>query len=274
MERTGTQRGVHLFGFLTLSHAWTWAFWGLAAVSGESVWDWPGVAFFYVGGAGILLAGVVLTYVVGGRGALADLAGRAIDPRRVSARWWAVIFLFYPVVALVSAGLAAWIGGVAGPLNLAGAVERIADPAGLAVMVGFVLLVGPLPEEIGWRGYLQEHFQARGRSALAAALLVGGFWWTWHLPLLVLPGYFDAFGRSAPTALDLLLNILPAAVLYAWIYLETGRSVLAAILFHFMENFTSEFLGLAAAVRPYRLAILVLAVLFIVVRTGPRALRR
>ncbi len=141
-------------------------------------------------------------------------------------------------------------------------------------MIGFVLLIGPLAEEIGWRGFLQDHVQAQGRSALAGALVVGVLWWSWHLPLLVLPGYFDAFARDAPTALDLLLNILPASVLYAGVYLGTERSVLAVILFHFMENFTSEFPGLAEVVRPFRLGVLWLAVVVVVAWAGPRALRR
>ena len=68
----------------------------------------------------------------------------------------------------------------------------------------------PLPEEIGWRGYLLDRLQERW-NALTASLVLGLVCWTWHLPLFVLPGYFDAFGRAAPTPLDRLYGILQSA---------------------------------------------------------------
>lgn len=274
MDSEKTPRPIHLIAFLAFSHGWTWSLWAIAGTGGGSVWDWPSITFFYLGGAGVALGGVVLTRVVHGAVGLRDLGRRIIDPRPVPPRWWGVILLFYPLVAALSGVVAMQLGGVAAPLNLVNAWERLADPVGLMVMVGFVLLIGPLPEEIGWRAYLQEHLQARGAAALTAALLVGVVWWSWHLPLFHLPGYFDAFERTAPTRLDFLLNILPAAILYAWVYLGTNRSVLAVILFHFMENFTSEFLGLAEEVRPYRLGVLALAMIVVVAWNGPGTLRR
>ena len=48
-------------------------------------------------------------------------------------------------------------------------------------------------------------------NALTASLVLGLVCWTWHLPLFVLPGYFDAFGRAAPTPLDRLYGILQSA---------------------------------------------------------------
>jgi uncharacterized protein len=231
------------------------------------------VLFFYVGGAGVVLGGVIMTGVVGGGEGLRDLGRRIVDPRVVPARWWLVIALFYPLLAFAAAALAAVFGATTRPLDLAGAAARLADPAGLIAMIGFILLIGPLPEEIGWRGFLQDRLQLRW-SALAASLLIGLVWWVWHLPLFVLPGYFDAFGRVAPTPLEFLLNIMPAAVLYAWVYNSAGRSVLAVIAFHFMENFTSEFLGFAAEARPYRLVIACALAVLVIVWSGPRMLRR
>jgi membrane protease YdiL (CAAX protease family) len=261
-------RARHVVGFLALSHGWTWAFWGAAALRGGSVWEMPTTILLYVGGVGVLLAGIAMTHAVRGADGLRDLGRRTADPRRIGARWWAVILLLYPALTFAAAGIAMAAGVTGRPLDLAGAAARIADPAALLSTAAFILILGPLPEEIGWRGYLQDRLMARW-SALAASLLVGLAWWSWHLPLFVLPGYFDAFGRAAPTPLDFLYNIMPAAVLYAWVYLNTDRSVLAAILFHFMENFSSEMLGIAEAVRPVRLALIVALLILIVWRRGP-----
>jgi uncharacterized protein len=263
----------HVLGFLAFSHGWTWAFWALAASRGTSIWVWPAVAFFYIGGAGVVLGGVVMSRVVHGRLAWRDLARRIFDPRLARARWWVVILLLYPLLACAAALLALGFGATQQPLDLSGALARLTDPRGLLIMAGFILLIGPLPEEIGWRGYLQDRLQTRW-SALAAATLIGVLWWSWHLPLTVLPGYYDAFVREPITSLAMLVNIIPAAVLYAWVYNNTERSILAVIVLHFMENFTSEFLGFAAAARPYRLALMVALALVVVAWFGPRTLRR
>jgi membrane protease YdiL (CAAX protease family) len=261
-----------VLGFLALSHGWTWAFWGAGGLMGTSIWEFPATIFLYVGGAGVFLGGVVMSRVAYGPAGLRDLGRRIVDPRPIGGRWWAVILVFFPLLTLIAAGAALLLGASARPLDLEAAAARLANPAGLLAMMGFILLIGPLPEEIGWRGYLQDRLQTHW-SALAASLLVGVIWWSWHLPLFVLPGYFDAFGRANPTPLDFLYGILPSAVLYARVYVNTDRSVLAVILFHFMENFSGEFLGIAEEARPYRLALMVLLVVLVVWWWGPRTLR-
>ena len=41
-----------------------------------------------------------------------------------------------------------------------------------------------------------------------------------------------------------LLNLIPVAVVYGWLFAITGRSTLAAVLFHFMGNFVGELFAL------------------------------
>jgi uncharacterized protein len=267
------RRHSDILGFILFSHVWTWSFWTLAGISSESVWDVPGVILFVIGGAGVLVGGIVMSRTTYGPAGLRDLARRIVDPRPVSAGWWLVIVLLFPALVVASAGIARALGLTAAPLDLAGSIQRLADPMGLLGMILFILIIGPLPEEVGWRGYLLDRLQLRWK-ALAASLLIGLVWWSWHLPLFVLPGYFDAFGRSAPTPLDFLYGILPAAVLYTWVYNNTARSVLAVIVFHFMQNFASEFLGIAAEARPVLLALTWLLAIVVVVGWGPTTLRR
>jgi uncharacterized protein len=259
--------------FLAFSHGWTWGFWLLAGALGETVWEWPASLLFYVGGAGVFLGGWVMSGVVYGRGGVRELAVRVVDPRRVPGRWWAVVLLLFPLLT----GAAAIVGVVAGitlvPLDLRGAGARLLDPASFFAFVLFILVIGPLPEEIGWRGYLLDRLQLRW-NALVASLVLGLIWWSWHLPLFGLPGYFDAFGRASPTPWDFLWGILPAAVIYTWVYNNTDRSVLAVILLHFMHNFTGEFLGMDEAIRPVRLVLEWGAAVAAVAFWGPRSLRR
>jgi len=262
-----------VWGFLAFSHGWTWLFWGLASLWGTSIWHPPAVVFFAIGGAGVLLGGAVMTRVVSGAAGLRDLGRRIVDPTRIGGRWWVVILLFFPVLTLVAAAVARVLGVEGQPLDLPGAVARVSHPARLGAMMAFTLVIGPLPEEIGWRGYLLDQFQPRW-SALAASLAVGLLMWLWHLPLFRLPGYWAAFQAVPPTPVHLLLVILPAAVLYAWVYNNTGQSVLAAILLHFMGNFSGELLGISSRALSYRMALTLIVVALIVWWWGPRTLRR
>lgn len=269
-------------GFLAFSHGWTWLLWALAAGAGASVWEPPGLYFFVPGGAGVMIGGVVMTRVAYGAVGLRDLGRRMVDPRRATGRWWAVVLLFFPALTVVaaalaglgaSAGIDGFIGSGFRPLDLGSAAALLADPAGLLAMIGFLLVIGPLPEEVGWRGYLQDRLQARW-SALASSLAVGMAWWSWHLPLFLVPGFFDVFHIATPTPLGFLAGILPSAVLYAWIYNNTRRSVLAVIIFHFMQNFSGELLALSAEARVVQVLLLVVAAAGVVWGWGASTLAR
>lgn len=52
----------------------------------------------------------------------------------------------------------------------------------LPVIALQVALLGPISEELGWRGYAIDALQARW-SALVSSLVVGFFWSVWHWPL-------------------------------------------------------------------------------------------
>lgn len=266
------RRSTDLWGFLAFSHGWTWAFYAVAGLIGTTAWSYPAVVFFVVGGAGVLVGGVVMSRVVLGPDGLRDLGRRIVDPTRIGDGWWAVILLIYPAIALAAAGLALVLGATTEPLDLGAAAARLASPAALFGMMGFILIAGPLPEEIGWRGYLLDRLQLRW-SALAASVALAAVWWVWHLPLFVLPGYYDAFGSARPTPLDLLYGIVPAAILYTWVYNNTGRSVLAVIALHFMQNFTGEFLGVAEEARPIRFVLEAGLAVGVVLWWGPKTLR-
>jgi len=262
-----------ILGFLLFSHGWTWLFWGISGTIGPSVWEQPATTLFVIGGAGVFLGGIVMSRWTGGRNGLRDLGRRTVDPRRVTRSWWAVILLLYPALTALAAAFDTATDGATPALDLTGAADRLGDPLGLLAMAGFILVIGPLPEEIGWRGYLLDRLQLRWTS-LTASLLLGIIWWSWHLPLFVLPGYFEAFGRGTPSPVAFLFGIVPAAIVYTWVYNETDRSVFAVVVLHFMQNFTGEFLGLAEEARTVRSVLEVALAVAVVAWAGPATLRR
>lgn len=252
----------HLLGFLAFAYGWTWIFWFIGAKIGPSIWSPPAVYFFVLGGLGVPLGGIVMTRLVHGVNGLRDLFRRIVDPKGISGRWWALILLFFPAVSLIAGALAFATGATPQPFDLTSAGQALMHPLNLLGMIAFTLVIGPLPEEIGWRGYLFDHAQSRWNPVLVS-LFVGFINWLWHWPLFHLPGYSDAFRTVPPTLLQMILIVVPVGVLYAWTYTNTSRSVLAAILLHFGGNFWGEFLGLSAEAQTYRVGLTIIAAAFI-----------
>jgi len=135
-----------------------------------SVWSFPNVLLFLVGGASPLLAGVTLAAVEGGKAGLYELWWRLIDVWRISLRWWVVIFLFWPVFDVLVAGGAVVFGVVDRPLAIAW--DKVTAPRTMAFML-LLSFVFPAVEEIGLRGYWLDKLQERFEPPVAGAI-VGG----------------------------------------------------------------------------------------------------
>jgi uncharacterized protein len=143
--------------------------------------------------------------------------------------------MLLPVLAVAGAvAIAALVGAMPDAVDASRLEELVGDPLAFLAFAVFVPIFGPVPEEIGWRGYALDALQAR-LSALAASLLLGAAWALWHAPLLFIAGYYA--DGTLPEPVLFTVAILVNSVLYTWIYNHTRRSVLAAILLHFMINF-------------------------------------
>ena len=68
-------------------------------------------------------------------------------------------------------------------------------------------------------------------------------------------------------------GILATAVVMTWIYNNTQRSTLAAILFHFMMNFTLEFLRLPGDIKTYQFVWLTIIAIVVTLVYGPATLK-
>lgn len=257
--------------FVVIYVGWAWFFWGLVVYSGDSVWSFPNAALFYLGSLSPVLAGVALISREEGREGLRELWDRIVNVRRIDGRWYAVIVLLYPAITLLAAGIAVLVGATASPLDPGAAVERLTHPASLLVFLGFTLGAGVV-EETGLTGYLVDRLLATG-SVLRAGVVSGVVWAGWHVPLFLMEGYFGASAYS-PVAWRYFASFLFLQVLYTWIYDNTRRSVLAAILFHLMSNLTGELLAPAPVVRRYGFYLTALVSVLVVVgwARGPSAL--
>ena len=142
----------------------------------------------------------------------------------------------------------------------------------------YLLLGGPLAEELGWRGYALPRLLTR-HSALSAAVLLGVIWSCWHLPLFWIPN--SGSGQGLGDFAWFLVQLTAVSVLFAWVYINTGGSLLLCVLGHASFNVTTSYVlpilpEEAKQGRPFALfsIILWLAVVLVVVLAGPARLSR
>ncbi len=257
------------WGFPVLYLGWAYLFWIPIVASGEPVWAVPNVVLLLVGGLSPLLSGLGLLWLTAGRAGYRDLRGRLFDVGRIAPRWWPVVLLFYPAFTLVMAGIALATGITSAPLEFV-ASQRLFDPGAVTLLLA-VALVFPTVEEVGLRGYWFDRLQARF-SALVSSLILGVVWAAWHVPLVYMVGYFEATTFD-PQLWWWLPSIVLTAIVGTWVYNNTGRSVLAVIVLHFVGNLTGETMGFAPELYPFVHLGTALVALLLVVRWGPESLR-
>lgn len=259
--------------FLGLTLGLTWPVEFLAAAIDESVPSWGVTTLHYLGGIMPLAVAAGLTHLKHDRPFQRDFWQRIIDFRRISLGWYAVILLYTPVKSGLAALIDILLGGQGiEPETLSHFAEQ---PLLVVPTLLFWLLFGPVPEEPGWRGYALDGLQAR-RSALAASLVVGVAWSLWHVPLFFIEGTWQAeqVGLGTQRFWFYLFTIVIEAVLYTWIYNNTNRSTLSAILFHFMGNAFGELFALSERAEGYNLAVGIVTVIAVVALWGPKTLTR
>lgn len=170
---------------------------------------------------GVLLAGLIVSWVCGGRGGAKTYLGRIVRVR-VAPRW-------YLVAVLLPVGVV----GAAALLNLLLGARFSPDarpPDWGAIGGGFLIqfLFVALGEEPGWRGFALVELQKR-LTAIPATLVLGAIWALWHLPLL---------GTAVPWNLVPLfvIGVFTGCFALTWIFNSTNGSVLPCMLLHATLN--------------------------------------
>jgi membrane protease YdiL (CAAX protease family) len=282
-------RGVHPrdsklsspWAYFALVYIFSWVFTIPAALSGASLRESPTLMVIYgLGGLGPAVSAILLTYLTQGREGRRDYWQRIVGFRRIPLRWYGVIFLTVPAITALAALVDRLLGGQG--LRLEAAARFLEQPLQVLPFALFILLFGPLPEELGWRGYVLDRLQARRCpafieewSALASSLILGAAWALWHLPQFFIKGtYQHGLGVVSLSFWIFMLALVVGSILYTWIYNNTGRSTLSAILFHFMQNFTGELFELSVRAELYSFLLMIVAAMLVVVVWGPRTLTR
>ena len=152
---------------------------------------------------------------------------KRLNPRTVSLKWHLVILL---VISLATLGQLIIIRLLGYSFDLSLFLTRI-------VFLLPLLILGPLSEELGWRGYALDRLQTRW-NALVSSLIVGFFWALWHLPLFYIPGTSQYLYDMS--FLGFLVGLLAISVLYTWAFNNTHTSIWSAVFFHWIYTYVLD----------------------------------
>jgi uncharacterized protein len=183
VKSTKTVKEAYTFLGLTLVFSY-FVFWGplalfkiptISFVSDVKGPVWA-IGLYLVGGFVPSLLAIFLIWKKEGLAGL-RLLGQRIIQFKLGWRWY--VFTFLIVIA-----------GTAGQLAINKLLGNTFNGYLFLTQLGSflpLLILGPLSEEIGWRGYALERLQTRW-NALTSSLMVGMFWALWHLPLFLMVG--------------------------------------------------------------------------------------
>ncbi|MGL5818070.1 MAG: lysostaphin resistance A-like protein [Phycicoccus sp.] len=223
--------------FVLLAYAISWTTWGLGLTRPDppdSLSATEYLPFLVVGSFGPSVAAVLAVALAGGRAAVAELL-RSVVRARVGWRPYLVVFFALPLVAvgwMAALGFELTDGTEIGPL-----LVTVVLAAPINAVLGLLGGVGPLGEELGWRGFALPRLVDRHGPWSASAVL-GLVWAFWHAPLAVFADWRVA--DSLPLfAIGYPSGLVALALIITVVWQRSRRSVFVAILLHQVANQTA-----------------------------------
>jgi len=259
--------------FFVLALGISWFFWMWVILLGWNVFTFPAIILGAFGLFGPAIAEIILISRTHDKKQWRDYWQRIFDIRRISKRWHLVIWFTFPVLNTFAFLLSILAGS---PLpEFETAENLLSEPWRILSFAVFILLYGPLPEELGWRGYALDGLQAR-YNALFSSLILSVVWALWHLPLFFMKGqwHHDVLKFGTLDFWTFIFSPIFLSILFTWIYNNTNRSTLSAIFFHFMCNFSGNLIPLTEQGRLYSLILIIILSVVVTLIFGPKTLTR
>jgi membrane protease YdiL (CAAX protease family) len=245
--------------YFLIAFGFSWLLWIPATFVNENILESPWVILLYIGGIGPAVSGILLTYLNKDKESHKEYWQRAFDFKRIGTKWYLVILLAYPLITALLAIVENGQVQITKTFQ-----ELLTQPVRIFTFTIFIFIFGPLPEELGWRGYALDGLQNR-MNALKASFLLGAAWALWHIPLFFMKGtYQNELGFGSAAFWRFMLFAVVISIFFTWIYNNNQSSTLSATLFHFSVNFTGNIFEVTEELDFHR-RILVFVMAFVII---------
>ena len=191
-----------------------------------------------------------------------DFVNRLINIRLIRLKMLPVLFLIMPLTVLVSIFFSLPFGGSFSQFQFA---EGFSFSSGFVPVLLLLLLAAGF-EELGWRGYAFDSLQSR-YTYFKASVVFSILWSLWHFPLIFVNNsyQYEIFHQNIWFGVNFFISIIPMGVIISWMCIKNEKSVLSAILFHFVINLSQEILAITQITKCIETVVLIVVVAIIIV---------
>jgi membrane protease YdiL (CAAX protease family) len=173
-----------------------------------------------------ITAAIILTRKADKENGVKSLLTRVADYKKIKKPiWYIPTFLLIPILMLLAYILMKWLN-IPMPKQSIHLIE--------AMILFALFFIGAICEEVGWTGYITDPLQIC-YGAFCASLIIGTVWGVW----LIIP--YSQANRTPMWILWQFAGTVALGIIIVWLYNNTGKSLLAAILCHTTINM-SEYL--------------------------------
>lgn len=243
--------------FFVLAYLFTWLFWIPAIFVPESI------------GIGLMLLGLIAPAVIstifvlasGSEALKQDLKNKVFGFYKVN--WLNVILAIIVFAVIVVASIL--LSLVFGQSTDQFAFTEDFSFTGVGIASAFItILVASIIEEIGWKGYCEDSM-GDYMNWFWESVLFGALWSLWHLPLLLIPGTYQAGLMANPLyVVNFFVSGVPLGFIITWVYLVSDRSILACMVFHLFVNFMQEKIAMTPETKCVETIVVTVATVIIV----------
>jgi uncharacterized protein len=228
MSKNLNQLLIFIFLVISLSYL---IFWGPIAllklrtanlVEGR-IYNLPALILFLIGGFVPSIIGIILTVFYDGKEGLKKLLLSAINTK-IGFHSLAIIIIYAIVIGSLQLILYTLLGG---SFDFSQFINQL--PTILPLII-----LGPLSEEYGWRGFLQKRINSEF-SPISGSIIIGVVWSFWHLPLFYMIGT-SQHDFNIPF-ISFMISIISSSFIYTYLYYKSNGSLFAAILLHWINTY-------------------------------------
>lgn len=224
--------------FFLITNVIMWTVWLIAAYFSYQPADGPGgwISLLEVIGLFTPLATALwMIFSSKSRELKQNFYDKLVDLKLIKLWTIPAIFLIMPAAMVISVLLSHIF--FKQPLDQLTMVNGSPFAAGI-IPAQLLLVLAPLIEEVGWKGY--GVYSLRGkRSFFTATLIFAALWAFWHGPTFFVHDYYqNMLIRTNPLfALNFIVSFFPATIIFNWLWYKNRGSILTAILCHGVIDF-------------------------------------
>ena len=219
--------------FFVLAYLFTWLFWIPAIFVPENI----GIILMLIGLIAPAVISTIFVLASDSEALKQDLKNKVFGFYKVK---WQNVILAIIVFAMII------VASILLSLLFGQSIEQFAFTedfsfTGVGIAGAFItILVASIIEEVGWKGYCEDSI-GDYMNWFWESMIFGVLWSLWHLPLLFIPGTYQAGLMVNPLyVVNFFISGVPMGFIITWVYLVSDRSILACMVFHLFVNFMQE----------------------------------